>query len=240
MDQREPPADGKRVVLSWSGGKDSALALHHLREEGRTEIVSLLTTIAGEYGRISHHGVRAELLEQQARAVGVLLHPVVLPTGTCTNAEYEVVMERVMLEYRDDGVETVAFGDIFLEDLRRYRENNLAKVSMGAVFPLWRRDTDDLVREFIDLGFKAILACVDGRKLAREFAGRSIDKELLSDLPSDVDPCGENGEFHSFVWDGPIFERPVPVQVGEVVSRDVRFFADLIPVNDLEPDSATP
>jgi uncharacterized protein (TIGR00290 family) len=173
--------------------------------------------------------VRVELLEQQAAAVGVALHKLYLPAERCTNEEYEALMERTMREYRQAGVWAVAFGDIFLEDLRAYRERNLARVGMRGVFPIWHRDTAELVRTFIGLGFRACLACVDGTKLGREFAGRAIDGALLRDLPAEVDPCGENGEFHSFVYDGPIFRQPVRVTVGEVVARDSRYFADLLP-----------
>ncbi|MFW5925252.1 MAG: ATP-binding protein [Myxococcota bacterium] len=215
------------VVLSWSGGKDSAMALHVLRGDPRYEVVSLLTTVAGEYQRISHHGVRLELLEEQAEAVGVPLHVLELPPQP-TNAVYEQAMEEAMRHFLSRGVRTVAFGDLFLEDLRRYRESNLARVDMHGLFPLWGRDTTAMIHEFVDLGFRAHLVCVDGQKLTRGFAGRPLDGSLLADLPEDVDPCGENGEYHSFVHDGPVFTHPVPVRVGEIVSRDVRHFADLV------------
>ncbi len=224
----------EKIVLSWSGGKDSALALYELLRSDRYEVVSLLATVAKQYERISHHGVRTELLEQQAAALGVRLHKLYLPSYVCTNTDYEAAMKKVMLDYKDAGVLTVAFGDIFLQDLREYRERNLAKVDMKAIFPIWRRDTTELVHAFIDLGFKARLCCVDGKKLGEGFAGRAIDADLIRDLPEGVDPCGENGEFHSYVYDGPIFNRPVGVTVGEVVSRDTRYFADLLPV-DLSP-----
>src|SRR5439155_628252 len=162
-------------------------------------------------------------------AVGVALHKLYLSRDRCTNEEYEALMERTMREYCAAGVSAVAFGDIFLEDLRAYRERNLARVGMRGVFPIWHRDTTELVRTFIGLGFRAYLACVDGTKLGQGFCGRAIDGTLLRDLPAEVDPCGENGEFHSFVYDGPIFRRPVPVTVGEVVARDIRYFADLLP-----------
>ncbi len=225
-------AGTEKVVLSWSGGKDSAMALYELLRNDRYQVVSLLTTVAQEYDRVSHHGVRVELLERQAEAVGVRLHKLYLPGERCTNEQYEAVMRRAMLDYKQAGVHTVAFGDIFLQDLRDYRERNLAKVDMKGIFPIWHRDTAELVRTFIALGFRAYLVCVDSRKLTRVFAGRLIDTDLVRDLPTDVDPCGENGEFHSFVHDGPIFTRPVPVAVGEVVLRDVRYFADLLPAGD--------
>jgi uncharacterized protein (TIGR00290 family) len=219
----------EKVVLSWSGGKDSAMALHALLESGRYEVVSLLTTVSEQYRRISHHGVRVELLEQQAAALGIRLHKLYLYQEHCCMEDYEAVMEKAMLEYKEKNVLTVAFGDIFLEDLREYRERNLAKVGMKGIFPIWRRDTTEIVQTFIDLGFRAYLTCVDGEKLGEEFAGRPIDADLVRELPDGVDPCGENGEFHSYVYDGPIFQRFVGVSVGRVVLRDTRYFADLIP-----------
>ncbi|MFH1266963.1 MAG: diphthine--ammonia ligase [Planctomycetota bacterium] len=224
--------DKEKVVFSWSGGKDSALALYELRKDDRYEIVALLSTVAGEYGRVSHHGVREELLRMQAEAIGLPLDVLYLPmgpSGSCGFEDYEELMGRTMARYREAGVLVVVHGDVFLEDLREYREAKLAKVGMEALFPIWGRDTTELVRAFIRLGFKAYLSCVDGEKLPAAFAGRAIDAELLSDLPNAVDPCGENGEFHSFVYDGPIFKRPLEIQVGEVVSRDTRHFADLLP-----------
>jgi uncharacterized protein (TIGR00290 family) len=221
----------EKVVLAWSGGKDSAMALHALLKSGRYEVVSLLTTVSEQYERISHHGVRVELLEQQAAALGIRLHKLYLHQTICNIADYEAVMKKAMLEYKKKDVLTVAFGDIFLQDLREYRERNLAKVGMKAIFPIWHRDTTEIVRTFIDLGFKAYLTCVDGEKLGREFAGRPIDADLIRDLPNGVDPCGENGEFHSYVYDGPIFRRPVDLCIGEVVLRDVGYFADLVPAD---------
>jgi len=221
----------EKVVFSWSGGKDSALALHELRKSERYEIVGLLTTVAEEYGRVSHHGVRQELLDRQAEAVGLKLDKLFLPSdgsGSCSFEDYEALMGRTMAQYREAGVLLVAHGDVFLEDLREYREKKLASVGMKALFPIWQRDTTDLVRTFIRLGFKAIISCVDGEKLPAALAGRPLDAALLGDLPDGVDPCGENGEFHSFVYDGPIFERPLAIEVGEVVSRDTRHFADLV------------
>ena len=221
----------EKVILSWSGGKDSVMALYALLESGRYEIVSLLTTVSRQYDRISHHGVRVELLEQQAAALGIRLHKLYLPQANCSLEDYEALMKKAMLEYKNKVVLNVAFGDVFLQDLRKYRQRNLAKVGMGAIFPIWGRDTTEIVRTFICLGFKAYLTCVDSEKLGKDFAGRSIDADLIRDLPDGVDPCGENGEFHSYVYDGPIFNWPVGVTIGEVVLRDVRYFADLIPIN---------
>ena len=206
------------------------MALHALLESGRYEIVSLLTTVSKQYQRVSHHGVRVELLEQQAAALGIPLHMLFLPQANCSLKDYEALMKKTMLEYKDNDLLTVAFGDVFLQDLRDYRERNLAKVGMEAIFPIWGRDTTEIVRTFIDLGFKAYLTCVDSEKLGKEFSGRLIDADLIRDLPDGVDPCGENGEYHSYVYDGPIFQRPVDVSVGEVVLRDVRCFSDLVPI----------
>lgn len=224
MPDREP------VLLSWSGGKDSALALYELRQEARYEVIGLLTTIAADYGRISHHGVRETLLERQAEAVGVSLDRLYLPSNSgrpCTNEQYAALLAEKLRTYRRRGVSLVAHGDIFLEDLRAYREQNLAQLDMRGLFPLWKRDTTKLVHRFIELGFRAMLVCVDGQKLPSHFLGREIDTALLNDLPPAVDPCGENGEYHSFVFAGPIFERPLPVQVGETVERESRHFIDL-------------
>jgi uncharacterized protein (TIGR00290 family) len=221
------PASPTPVVLSWSGGKDSAMALHSLRQDPSHEVVALLTTVATEYQRISHHGVRAELLERQAEAVGVPLHVIALPPSP-TNDVYEAAMERAMRGYLERGIRHVAFGDIFLEDLRRYREANLAQVGMEALFPLWGCEPRQLVERFIEQGFRATLACVDGAKLGPSFAGRLLDDSLLADLPASVDPCGENGEYHTFVHAGPIFRTPLSIRVGEVVTRDTRHFADLL------------
>jgi len=218
----------EKVVLAWSGGKDSAMALYELLKSNRYEVVSLLTTVSKQYERISHHGVRVELLEQQAAALGIRLHKLYLHQANCSFEDYEAAMKKVMLGYKQMDVLTVAFGDIFLQDLREYRQDNLAKVGMKGIFPIWQRDTTEIVQTFITLGFKAYLTCVDCDKLGEKFAGRPIDADLIRDLPDGVDPCGENGEFHSYVYDGPIFRRPVGVSVGKVVLRDVRYFADLI------------
>ena len=188
----------EKVVFSWSGGKDSALALQEIRQSGRYETVALLTTVAEQYKRISHHGVREELLEMQAAAVGLPLDKLYLPANSplpCTNAQFEELMGPTLRKYHAAGVLLVAHGDIFLQDLRDYRERNLAKVGMKGLFPIWRRDTTELLRTFIQSGFKAYLSCVDGQKLGEAFAGRAIDASLLRDLPAGVDPCGEYGEY---------------------------------------------
>ena len=224
--------DKKKVILCWSGGKDSAMTLYELRKSDEFEVVALLTTVTEGYERISMHGVRCALLEEQADSLGISLEKVYISKGA-TNAEYESKMERVLKKYLAAGISLVAFGDIFLEDLRQYREANLAKIGMCGVFPIWKRETRELSRTFINLGFKAILTCVDSNCLDRSFAGRIYDEQLLSEFPISVDPCGENGEFHSFVYDGPIFENKIVFERGEIVLRDERFyFADLIPTGE--------
>jgi uncharacterized protein (TIGR00290 family) len=218
------------VVMSWSGGKDSAMALHELLRDSAYEVVSLLTTISEQFRRISHHGVCESLLDAQAEAIGIPLHKVYLPSSSnagCTNEVYEAIMSRVMASYKMRGVETVGFGDLFLEDLRAWREANLAKAGMRGVFPIWKRNTTELAHEVIRLGYKACLSCVEAI-VGSGFAGRLYDEEFLSELPSTIDPCGENGEFHSFVFDGPIFKRPIAVTVGKRVVRDGRHYADLV------------
>jgi uncharacterized protein (TIGR00290 family) len=219
------------VVMSWSGGKDSALALFELQRDPRFDVVALLSTLSDEYRRVSHHGVREELLDDQAEAVGLPLVKIYLPSHKslpCTNEVYERIMGEAMEDFKLQGVSTVGFGDLFLEDLRAWREQNLAKAGMSGVFPLWKRDTSALSRQMIAMGFKAILSCVEG-KVGPGFVGRAYDERLLADLPAGVDPCGEYGEFHSFVHDGPCFGKSVPVRVGEIVVRDGRYYADLLP-----------
>jgi uncharacterized protein (TIGR00290 family) len=230
------------VIMSWSGGKDSAAALHELFRAGEYEVVALLTSVSEEYRRISHHGVREVLLEQQADAIGIPLEKVYLPSDgqhPCTNDVYEQIMGEVMAKFTARGVETVAFGDLFLEDLRAYRERNLAKAAMHGIFPLWRRDTAELAEDVIARGFKSYLSCVEG-KVGPGFAGRAYDRDLLAALPVGIDPCGEYGEFHTFVYDGPIFRRPVPVSVGEIVVRDGRHYADLLPGPGAPAPSSAP
>lgn len=218
---------GEQVLVSWSGGKDSAMALWEVQKAGAYEIVALLTTVTEAYDRVSMHGVRRTLLAEQVRALGLPLQEVFL-SPSADNAEYEARMEDALRAYRELGVRAVVFGDIFLEDVRQYRERNLARVGMHGLFPLWKRDTRELARAFLAAGFQAIVVCVDLKVLDASFAGRVVDERFLNDLPSSVDPCGENGEFHSFVFDGPIFQRPVPVVKGEVVTRQGFCFCDLL------------
>lgn len=210
-----------RSFFSWSGGKDSSLALYHALNAGRYSIEKLLTNVNNQYRRISMHGVREELLEQQATSIGIPLQKLVLPDQP-SMAEYEVQMMQTMRQLREEKFTHSIFGDIFLEDLKIYREAQLAKVNMTAVFPLWKRDTTELIHEFIDLGFKTIVVCIKAELLDESFAGRIIDKDFLKDLPENVDPCGENGEFHTFVFDGPIFKRPISYKTGEKVFREYK------------------
>jgi len=216
------------VLFCWSGGKDSAMALHALRSAGDCRITALLTTITEEYDRISMHGVRRALLERQAESLGLPLHAVLIPPQ-CINAIYEERMKEALAQHLTRGVRRVAFGDIFLEDLRVYREKNLAQIGMQALFPIWKRGTGELARDFVGLGFRAITVCVDPRVLDASFAGRELDASFFADLPVGVDPCGENGEFHTFVFDGPVFETPIAFRVGEKVLRDGFCFCDLLP-----------
>jgi uncharacterized protein (TIGR00290 family) len=215
------------ILFCWSGGKDSAMALHALRQRPDVHIAALLTTVTETCDRVSMHGVRRELLVRQAESIGLPLDEVRIPPQ-CVNPVYEARMEEALRARYAEGVRTVSFGDIFLEDLRAYREKNLARIGMTALFPIWKRDTRELIAEFHENGFRAIAACVDPRVLDRSFAGRELDQAFFSDLPAGVDPCGENGEFHTFVFAGPIFRKPIPVRVGEIVERDSFVYADLV------------
>ena len=219
----------EKVLVSWSGGKDSALALYEILKTHNYQIAALLTTLTEDYDRISMHGVRSSLLEQQVAALGFPLEKVFIPKNA-SNEEYEANMERVLAKYKETGVRSVVFGDIFLEDLRKYREEKLASLGMRGVFPLWKRETRELARTLGKSGFKAITTCVDNQALGSQFVGRLIDEQFLSELPPGVDACGENGEYHSFVFDGPIFKESVVFSHGEVVLRENRFFyCDLLP-----------
>jgi uncharacterized protein (TIGR00290 family) len=218
-----------KILFAWSGGKDSALALHGIRQSGQYEVAALLTTVTEGYDRISMHGVRRALLEAQAESLRLPLEEVLISRNS-SNAEYESKMRAALEKYRMQDISAVAFGDIFLEDVRKYREENLAKAGMRGVFPLWKRDTAELAREFVRLGFRAVVTCVDTKALGAEFAGRLLDERFFADLPAGVDPCGENGEYHSFVFGGPIFSREIRFTRGETVLREERFFyCDIIP-----------
>lgn len=216
------------LVFSWSGGKDSAMALHALLRDPKFAVVSLLTTVTEGYERISMHGVRNELLRRQANSIGLPVEEVRIPPK-CVNPVYEARMAEAVLRFRDRGVLHFGFGDIFLEDLRTYREQKLMHANMTALFPIWKIDTRELAARFVSDGFRAIAVCIDPNKLDKSFAGRELDASFFRDLPEGVDPCGENGEFHTFVFDGPIFRTPIPVQVGQVVERDSFIFCDLLP-----------
>ncbi len=204
------------------------MTLYELKKTDRHQIISLLTTITDAYDRISMHGVRRTLLERQAESLGLPLHKIYI-FKSCVNQEYESKMGQALAIHQKNGVECVAFGDIFLEDLRKYREENLAKQGMKGLFPIWRRDTGELVRTFIQLGFQAIVVCVDSKVLGPSLARKPVDYDFLKQLPDPVDPCGENGEFHSFVFDGPIFGEEIRFSVGELVFRDSFYFCDLLP-----------
>ncbi len=217
-----------QALLSWSSGKDAAWALHALRQQGEVEVVGLLTTTNFAFERVAMHGVREALLEAQAEAVGLPLWKVPLP-WPCSNEDYQARMAEVCIKAVAQGIEVMAFGDLFLEDVRDYRIQNLAGTGLKAVFPIWNPETATLARDMVTGGLKATLVCVDPRALAPGFAGRGFDEQLLAEFPPTVDPCGERGEFHTFAWDGPMFRHPVPVGPGEVVERDGFVFADLVP-----------
>jgi uncharacterized protein (TIGR00290 family) len=215
------------IVMCWSGGKDSALALDALSRQPEHQVVALLTTVTAGYDRISMHGVRRSLLSRQTDSIGLPLREVEIP-AKASNEIYEANMAVAFGEYQSQGIRKVAFGDIFLEDLREYRQRQLAACGLECLFPIWQRDTSELVEEFISSGFRGVTACVDPRRLDESFVGREIDRDFVAALPSDVDPCGENGEFHSFVYDGPMFDHEITFSRGEVVQRDSFLFCDLL------------
>jgi uncharacterized protein (TIGR00290 family) len=216
------------ILFCWSGGKDSAMALHTLLQQGEYRVAALLTTVTETYDRISMHGVRRQLLQRQAESIGLPLHVVLIPPQ-CINLIYESRMEEALRIYLNQGIRQVAFGDIFLEDLRIYRENNLARIGMTALFPIWKRDTRELASYFLNNKFRAFTACIDPKILTPTFAGRELTESFFNDLPPNADPCGENGEFHTYVFDGPIFRHRISVRTGEIVHRDGFVFCDLLP-----------
>ena len=222
----------KRILLSWSSGKDSAWSLHVLRQHGEYEVVGLLTTFNEEAGRVAMHAVRRELVERQAAATGLPLWQVPLP-WPCSNQQYESLMAQVCAKAVAEGLHGVAFGDLFLEDVRAYRERQLKDTGLTPIFPVWGLPTQTLAREMIASGVRSKLTCVDTAKLDRSFAGREFDMALLSNLPDGADPCGERGEFHSFVYAGPMLNAAIPVSVGETIARDGFIFADLISADSL-------
>lgn len=219
------------VIVAWSGGKDSALALYTVLTGCRYNVLGLLTTFTEDYNRVTMHGVRRSLVLDQAEALDLPLYEVFIPKG-CSIDVYEERMSRAMSNLKQIGVEGVVFGDIYLEDVRRYREENLAKIGVKAIFPLWGWDPYLTARRFIELGFKAVVVCVDSRILDESFTGRLFDQSFLENLSGDIDPCGERGEFHTFVFDGPIFRRRVNFKIGEIVLRDGFYYCDLIPLSD--------
>jgi len=245
----------EKIVFCWSGGKDSALALNRIRKDRRYEVVSLLTTCNEHFRRVSMHGVRLELLERQAESIGLPLEKIFVSQRS-SNEEYQQKMSASLLAHKARGVTGCAFGDIFLEDLKRWREENLARVGMRGVFPIWRVDSRELIREFFALGFGTVTCCVNDAYLDDHAVGRIIDKEFIASLPANVDPCGENGEYHSFAFAGPIFRQPIQFTIGEKIYRPVEvthpatsgsttyvcptsgprthgfWFCDLLPVNE--------
>jgi uncharacterized protein (TIGR00290 family) len=206
------------AIFNWSGGKDSTLALHRVLAEKKFDVKYLLTTLSEKYQRISMHGVREALLEEQAASIGIPLKKIYLPEHA-SMITYNEIMEQTMKEIASENIHDAIFGDIFLEDLKKYREEQLSKVGFTAHFPLWKENSKALLNEFLDLGYKTILVCINEKQLDKSFAGRVIDQSFINDLPEPVDPCGENGEFHSFVFDGPIFKQPISFTKGEVVRR---------------------
>lgn len=230
-----------KAIFNWSGGKDSSLSLYYLLQTEEYDIQYLVTSVNSEFNRVSMHGVRMELLRQQVQSIGIPLFPLMMPQMP-TMEMYDELMENALKRFRQEGIDYSIFGDIFLEDLKKYREDRLARVGMNGVFPIWKKPSQQLVQEFIDLGFKAVLVCVDEKHLDQSFAGRLIDESLLKDLPKGVDPCGENGEYHSFVYDGPIFQQPIEFNKGDIVyktyadpsgqkSKTGFWYCDLVPVN---------
>jgi uncharacterized protein (TIGR00290 family) len=217
-----------RTLLSWSSGKDSAWALHILRKMPEFEVVSLLTTVNRDADRVAMHAVRSELLRAQAHAAGLPLHTVGIPSP-CSNLQYEAAMTQAVARAKADGVTVMAFGDLFLEDIRDYRVQKLVGTGIDPIFPIWGIPTAQLAREMLAGGLRARLTCVDPKQLAADFVGREFDAQLLADLPPAVDPCGERGEFHTFAYEGPMFRHPLTIRSGEIVERDGFVFADLLP-----------
>jgi len=219
----------EKVLFCWSGGKDSAMALYELQKSRKYEVISLLTTITEGHDRVSLHGVRRALVRKQTQSLGLPLEEVFIPQD-CPNQEYESRMRAALARFRGASVSRVAFGDIFLEEVRRYREDNLSRLDMKGLFPLWGRDTAELIPSFIASGFQAVTTCVDAKVLDDGFVGRILNREFLASLPASVDPAGENGEFHSFVFNGPIFQEKINYDLGDKVRRDSLHFCDLLPV----------
>ncbi len=218
----------EKVIVSWSGGKDSALSLYEIQRSGKYQVASLITSINEHHDRVSMHGVRREMLEQQAQALGLPLIKIPIPMD-CSEEEYESRLMGVLNQVKSDGIEHVVFGDIFLEWIKEYREKNLSRVGMTPILPIWGRDTRELAQSFIALGFKAVITCVNTKAMPEDFLGRVFDEHLLAELPPKVDPGGENGEFHSFVFAGPIFQKSIPYTLGRAVFKDSYGFRDVLP-----------
>lgn len=217
----------EKAIMSWSGGKDSALALFEVQKQNKYDVIALQTTITQDFDRVSMHGFKTSLLERQSQELGIPLDKILI-NQNCVNEDYEIAVKRSLDAFIKQGITTVIFGDIYLDDLRAYREEKLAQVGLKAHFPLWKKDTTVLAETFIAQGFKAIITCVDTKYLANIFSGRYFDSNFLFDLPANIDPCGENGEFHSFVFEGPIFKNNIGLEIGDKVLRDERFqYCDL-------------
>ncbi len=217
----------KRTLLSWSSGKDSAWSLHVLRQDPDIEVVGLVSTINEEFDRVAMHAVRVELLKRQAKAVGLPLHIIPLP-NPCTNEIYESRMNDFIASIKNEGIEYMAFGDLYLEDIRAYRESRLKDTGITPLFPIWGIPTDELANTMVQSGLRAQITCVDPKKIDPSFAGREYNQSLINDLPDNVDPCGENGEFHSFCFAGPMFSQPVDITLGDTVEREGFVFSDLL------------
>jgi uncharacterized protein (TIGR00290 family) len=226
----------KPIIMCWSGGKDSALALAELLASPDYDVRGLLTTVTETYDRISMHGVRRELLRAQAQALNLPLTEISIPPE-CVNETYQQRMQAACLAYKSQGIHHMAFGDLYLEDIRAYRDEQLAKVEMTAIYPIWGRNTTELAHDFIERRFSAILCCIDPAQISADYCGRDYDEALLSDLPASCDPCGENGEFHTFVHNAPIFSHPIPCTKGEIVLRDKFWFCDIVPASNTSKDA---
>lgn len=222
-----------RVALSWSSGKDSAWTLHTLRQQEEHEVVVLVTTVNRKFERVAMHAVRRELLIAQAKVLGIPLIEVPIP-HPCSNDQYEAAMTKVIARLKEMEIEYMAFGDLYLQDIRDYREERLQSTGIKPLFPLWKQATDKLASQMVESGLKAVITCIDPKQLPASYSGRMFDNQLLEDLPDNTDPCGENGEFHSFVFDGPMFQHAVDVEIGETVERDGFFFTDVRPKLDIE------
>ncbi len=218
----------KQIILSWSSGKDSAWTLYQLQQDPDYEVVGLVTTVNQKYQRVAMHGVREQILQQQADATGLPLHTLNIPSP-CTNKEYETVMQKFITVMQKNKIEYMAFGDLYLDDIRQYRIKQLEGTGITPVFPLWLKPTRELAEAMIEGGLEATITCIDPKKISSRFAGRYFNLDFINDLPDSIDPCGENGEFHSCVHNGPMFNHPISVTTGEVVERDNFVFADLIP-----------